>query len=376
MAWLVSFERPHETSKPCPMSEFLQQINHYLAEGSAIAGAAVAVHGQRVVVVWAQGERLGQVESRDRGVCFSESRWIHHDSRPLAGPSLALSSDGDLHLLFQADVVQLCRSSDGGATWSGPATAILPEASFTFSNQRLLITDGGRWLLSVVDGQGQAGLLVSDDSGRRWLRCGQVVRDPQSRRCGIPALYHRPGGVGMVVAMHGLEQVYTFHSEDGGEHWSLFDNYAPPARAEFPFALAAGSRRDQHFMLWHNHSIATNLTCCRRREGERFWDCFHALEPQDRWPDPCLWTEPAMVIDDTFAHVIYVERQTQEPDRLIHRRLPLSLLTTRAPQRAGVNDCEAFIRRALQDKRMDAPALRDLVTTAFNPAVVPQGDPR
>jgi hypothetical protein len=371
MARLVMGRR--DLVKSWTLAEQVEQINDYVVEGSAIAGSAVAAVGERVVLAWSQGGRLGLVVADEHGARAAAPVWIHQGSRALAAPALAVAPGGDLILLCQADRLQLRRSGDGGLSWSSPQDPHVPPGSFAFAGQRLLATDDGRLLLGVVDGQGRAGLLCSDDGGRHWRFRSLIVPDSQSRRCGMPALYHRPGGVGMILAVHGDAQVYTFHSDDAGEQWSLFDNSAPPARAEFPFAVAATAQRDQHFMLWHNHSIATNLTCCRRREGERFWDCFHELEPQDRWPDPCLFLHPAMALAGDWAHVSYVEHQPPAPDRVVYRRLPLSELGRRQPRRAMVNDCETYMRQLLSAKQVGRSNAQPVVSGSFNPGAL--GEP-
>src|SRR5579885_619025 len=208
---------------------------------------------------------------------------------------------------------ELCRSSDGGASWSRLGPAPLQAVAFGDAAHGLAVgggilstADGGRtwrglaspcpdgargvsmvsarrgWLLCVrILGVGNADKTVyrTDDGGVHWRRLAHVGFAPRQRRfAGGLHLYGYPQGIAFARDGTGVlweSRGTLFLTRDGGRHWTP---YPQVARPEDDVGLSAAAVAGHAFALLVRTSlrpvpfrlVATGTARVRRRTV-RIW---------------------------------------------------------------------------------------------------------
>lgn len=114
--------------------------------------------GPRVYVAWTEYDGpLWLASSADGGRSFTKPRHLFGDDRsPTRGPSLALGSDGTLHLAWtvgddDAADIHVARSIDAGATWTEPA--IVARTPAYSDSPKLAMDDAGTLHVAWADGE-------------------------------------------------------------------------------------------------------------------------------------------------------------------------------------------------------------------------------
>lgn len=139
-------------------------------------------NGDLFLVYYDDGDIVGR-RSGDGGTTWSGKILISDQADILKDPSVAQTANGDLLVSFMTTGpfrgVQTVRSTDQGATWTGPADVREEVGAPSVNDANLLVLSSGRILLSYSVGSNQTGpppafgtrglyLLTSDDHGFTW----------------------------------------------------------------------------------------------------------------------------------------------------------------------------------------------------------------
>jgi hypothetical protein len=307
-------------------------------------------------------------------------------------PSLLRLPSGRLLLAFMRETAPgagqalLMTSDDEGRSWSSPVPITPPGTEWKFLNDGLLRLGTGRLLLPAQhDGLGCLA-WISDDDGLTWRMSAAAVMPKGGAAGRVPSLAELPAGrVGMFLrGSDDSRNILIASSPDGDADWRIENEWGPVA-LDTPCLARRLPESGEILLLWHNHCIPANLTCAVSGKPFRFWDRFHVLEEQERWPLPRLYRHPSMAISRGCAHMTYVEEEpldgSRSAQRLVYRRLPLAWLLAEPERRAMAFDARTYVKNLWEQAPADTANeyLRTYATASFNPADVaakpPEGQP-
>ncbi len=210
-----------------------------------------------------------------------------------APPKLAWSADGALHALwvvgkvvpgrrFPVSALRHARSTDGGATWSEPATVTDDTLVFGSHNFHALHTaaDGGviaAWL-DGRDGRSAAFLSRSDDGGRTWGRNVRISLGEACPCCRTAIASTADGSVWVAwrtVLPGDVRDIVVARSRDGGRTFGEArrvhaDDWVFPGCPHAGPSLVADARGRLHIAWWTGAEGRTAAWYARADDGETF----------------------------------------------------------------------------------------------------------
>jgi len=202
-------------------------------------------------------------------------------------------------------------SSDEGATWTQPLSAIAEPGYYVLNNDRVVQLKSGRLVMPValhqpIDGKfsprGVAITYVSDDTGRTWRRTA-VLNPPPADTGAWRAGFQEPGVVELkdgrlwMFIRTQMGSQYVSYSRDRAETWSP----PVPSTIASPLSPASVKRlpgRGDLLMVWNDHSAIgddtkataktggkrTPLSIAISKDNGQHWQKVHAIRnAPDGW---------------------------------------------------------------------------------------------
>lgn len=190
--------------------------------------------------------------SHDEGERWSRPRILiakPTDAQNIMSPSLFRMRDGGMGMVYlrkdaREDGGMICmplfiRSDDEGETWSQPRSCGFPDGYYCVVNDGVLVTKNGRiYIPTSYTGEIRDAMHVmrnppvphvsdiriaySDDCGKGWQVCEQVLSSPYKNRYGLfePSMLEHEDGTLWLYARTAFGHQYQSFSYDEGKSWS------------------------------------------------------------------------------------------------------------------------------------------------------------
>ena len=178
----------------------------------------------------------------------------------------------------------LCRSTDGGRSWSEPQIVPMPQDCSLEISHGALVLDSGRLLapaatLPAPDRLGEEVVVaISDDAGQTWPRSSVVFRDPDKKHGYFEQKLaqiapNRVMAVAWTVTLGEVEdRPNSFAlSSDGGLTWSPAQSTGITGQTMTPIPLGG----DRLLVLYNRRYGEQGIVMCLVRFTETSWEVLY-----------------------------------------------------------------------------------------------------
>jgi hypothetical protein len=254
--------------------------------------------------------------------------WKEIGQTPLYGkePSLTVLGNGSLILTAQklgAKDIHLCRSSDGGRTWT---TGTLPGADYP--RNLIVESDGSVLMIRAPNSAWWGGnsphlqLDRSKDGGRTW-RSSEGIVDWSEKEIGEVASLRTKDGR-LLAALRrqipgtkgeGFEDTVITESTDNGRHWS---KPRPLTRAAEVHVYMTELANGRILATYSNYHLPWGVYAMVSRDGGKTWDNEYPVELALSAGFSVGWAVSLQLPDRSLITCYAIEAYSQQqPDKFV-----------------------------------------------------------
>jgi hypothetical protein len=289
-----------------------EQLLSAAGRDAQLPRVAVDGTGQKAAVVWRRNSGKGFViqaaASTDGGSTWSTPATLSQDGAKDYFPQVAMSANGKRltavwHRTDRAGTqVQASTSADGGASWS-PAVALSGPGG-SGQNPQVAQSDGGKRIVVVWEGLSTNGYSVvvgarSNDRGASWSPISALSEDGADSFAPQIAGSARARSLMVVWSRSDGDniRVQSSRSGDRGASWSPPATLSNAEDDSFTPQIAVSDNARKGVAVWLRHAITgeyTRIQSAATGDGGRNWT--QAVDLSGLVPDPMVAVIPDVVM--------------------------------------------------------------------------------